>query len=89
MTSRLLRTYQNSLIPTISKPTRVTIKTATVIDHILANSFVDTSFKSATFKTDIFHHIPVCLFLFFFHHLRLSQKEAIFIYKGIVNTLAI
>ena len=29
--------YQNSLIPIISKPTRVTMKTATAIDHLLIN----------------------------------------------------
>ena len=52
--------YQNNLIPTINKPTRVTMKTATTIDHILTNSFVDTDFKSV-FKTDISDHFPVCL----------------------------
>ena len=50
--------YQNNLIPTINKPARVTMKTATAIDHILTNSFVDTDFKSAIFKTDIFDHFP-------------------------------
>ena len=55
--------YQNNLIPTINKPTRVTMKTATAIDHILTNSFVDTDFKSAIFKTDISDHFPVCLLL--------------------------
>ena len=52
--------YQNNLIPTINKPTRVTMKRATTIDHILTNSFVDTDFKSV-FKTDISDHFPVCL----------------------------
>ena len=55
--------YQNNLIPTINKPARVTMKTATAIDHILTNSFVDTDFKSAIFKTDISHHFPVCFLL--------------------------
>ena len=55
--------YENSLIPTISKPKRVTMKTATAIDHILTNSIVDTNFKSAIFKTDISDDFPICLFL--------------------------
>ena len=44
--------YQNSMIPTINKPTRVTRKTATAIDHILTISFVDTVFKTVIFKSD-------------------------------------
>ena len=55
--------YQSSLIPTINKPSRVTMKTATAIDHIHTISFVDTNFKSAIFKTDISDHFPICLFL--------------------------
>ena len=55
--------YQNNLIPTINKPTRATMKTATAIDYVLTNSFVDTDFKSAIFKTDISDHFPVCLLL--------------------------
>ena len=44
------------------KPTRVTMKTATAID-LITNSFVDTNFKSAIFKTDISDHFPIFLFL--------------------------
>ena len=55
--------YQNSFIPTINKPTRVIMKTATPINHILTDSFVDTNFKSAIFKTDISDNFPICLFL--------------------------
>ena len=45
--------YRNFTIPTINKPTRVTRKTTTAIDHILANSFTDSVFKTAVFKSDI------------------------------------
>ena len=38
------------------------MKTATAID-LITNSFADTNFKSAIFKTDISDHFPVCLFL--------------------------
>ena len=43
--------YQNGMIPTINKPTRVTKKTATAIDHIITNSFVENTFKTAIIKT--------------------------------------
>ena len=77
--------YQNSLIPTINKPARVTLKTATVIDNILTNSF--TNFKSAIFKTDISDHFPICLFL---PSTKVkSESETTFIYERIVNTFAI
>ena len=33
------------MIPTIKKPTRVTRKTATVIDHILTNRFINANFN--------------------------------------------
>ena len=52
--------YQNGMIPTINKPTRVTTKTATAIDHILTNFFIDTVFKTAILKTDISDHFPIC-----------------------------
>ena len=45
--------YKNGLILTINKSTRVTIKTAISIDHILTNNFTDVHFKTTIFKTDI------------------------------------
>ena len=48
---------QNNLIPVINKPTRVTKKAATAIDHMITNCFVDTNFKTAIFKSDISDHI--------------------------------
>ena len=35
-------------------------KTATAIDHILTNSFIDTFFKTVILKTEISGHFPVC-----------------------------
>ena len=55
--------YQSGLIPTINKPTRVTRKTATIIDHILANSFLDTNFQTMIFKADISDHFSICFLL--------------------------
>ena len=48
------------MIPTINKPTRVTRKTTTAIDHILTNSFTDTVFKTAIFKSDISDNFRIC-----------------------------
>ena len=39
--------YENGMIPIINKPTRVTNKAATAIDHILTNSYTETIFKIA------------------------------------------
>ena len=72
--------YQNNLIPTTNKPTRVTMKTATAIDHILTISFVDTDFKSAILKTDISDHFHVCLLLSL-PSIAKSENETTFIYK--------
>ena len=44
--------YENGTIPIINKPARVTRKTATAIDHILTNQFININFKTAIFKTD-------------------------------------
>ena len=51
--------YQNGMIPTIIKATRVTKKPATVIDHIITTSFVENTFKTATIKTDVSDHFPI------------------------------
>ena len=59
------------LIPTINKPTRVLMKTARAINHILTNSFIDTSFKPAILKL-IF--LTIFLFSIFLHQRMLSQK---------------
>ena len=52
--------YQNNFIPAIKKPTRVTRKTSTIINHVFTNSFVNTNFKTIIFRTDISDHFPVC-----------------------------
>ena len=47
------------MILIINKPTRVTRKTATAIDHIITNCFVGINFKTAIFKRDISDHFPI------------------------------
>ena len=51
--------YQNNMIPTINKPTRVTRKTVTAIDSFLTNKFVDRTFTSGIFKCDVSDHFSV------------------------------
>ena len=51
--------YQNSMIPTITKATRVTRKTATAIDYVLTNSFIDTTIKTGIIKYDVLNHFPI------------------------------
>ena len=62
------------------------MKTATTIDHILTNFFVDTNLKSAIFETNISDHFPICLFL---PSPRVIRKWNHLIYNRIVDTLEI
>ena len=57
--------YQNGMIPTINKPTKVTKKAATAIDHIITNSFAENTFKTAIIKTDVSDHFTICIFFSF------------------------
>ena len=49
----------HDLIPTVSKPTRVTRNAATAIDHIITNSAINAGFKTGIIKTDISDHFPI------------------------------
>ena len=51
--------YQDGMMPTINKPKRVTKKTATAIDHIITNSFVENAFKTVRIKSDVSVHFPI------------------------------
>ena len=76
--------YRNSMIPTINKPTRVTRTIATAIDHILTNCFIDRTFKTAIFKSDISDHFPIC---FIMPSMKTKIKnETSFLYKRNFNT---
>lgn len=50
--------YTNSLYPLITKPTRVTASSATLIDNIFTNS-LNNVWKSGVFYSDISDHFPV------------------------------
>ena len=55
--------YENDMIPIINKPTRVTYKTITAIDHILTNSYTETIFRTAILKYDVLDHFPICFII--------------------------
>ena len=75
--------YQNGMIPNINKPTRVTKKTATAVDHIITNSFVENTFKTAIIKTcfRLFSNLH-----FFFPSTNLFTKnDVIYQYERTIN----
>ena len=47
------------MIPTISKPTRVTKHTAAAIDNIITKFIINSGFKSAMVKMDLSDHFPM------------------------------
>ena len=53
--------FANAFYPTISKPTRVTKQTATLIDNIITNIH-EYSIKSGILYNDISDHFPIFTF---------------------------
>ena len=53
--------FQHGLIPVINKPTRITKRNATAIDHIITNSYLSSNLKTGIIKTDISDHFPIFL----------------------------
>ena len=51
--------YSNSFFPSITKPTRVTHKSATLIDNIFQNSLNNVTTLSGILYTDISDHFPI------------------------------
>ena len=51
--------FEFSMIPTITKPTRVTKHTATIIDNVITNCVINSDIKSAIVKTDLSDHFPI------------------------------
>ena len=66
--------YRYNMIPTINKPTRAGKKSATAIDHIIANCIVDGQFKTAILKTDLTAHFPIAMALKTDEPVHQSQK---------------
>ena len=75
--------YENGMIPTINKPTRVTRRTATAIDHILTNQFINVNFKTVNFKTDNTDLFPVCIIISSTE--KLVENKHIYVYKRVIR----
>ena len=51
--------FQNGIFSLINRPTRVTKSSATIIDHVLTNTIIDSEVQSGIIKTDISDHFAV------------------------------
>ena len=78
--------FQNLLIPMINKPTRVSKSNATIIDHILTNSFLNTDCSTGIIKIDISDHFPI----FLISNEKISENaKNITIHKRVINEQSI
>ena len=57
---RFLNISYKCMIPTMSKPNRVTWRITTAIDRILKNFFINTFFAAAIFKNDLYDNFHIC-----------------------------
>ena len=51
--------FQNGIFPLINRPTRVTKSSATIIDHVLTNTIIESELQSGIIKTDVSDHFAV------------------------------
>ena len=51
--------YRSGIFPVINIPTKATKSSATIIDHILIKTLIDTHIQSGIIKTDISDHFAV------------------------------
>ena len=75
--------FSHNFIPLINKPTRISKNNATIIDHILTNTF-NNDYKSGIVKTDISDHFPV--FIITDAELNKTHKTD-FIFKREINSV--
>ena len=73
--------YRDGMISIINKPTRVTRKSKTAIDHSLTNSFTNSVFRTATFSLEVTYLI-IFLSVSWFHLLwnkQITQKIPLYL----------
>ena len=70
--------FDHSMMPVINKPTRVTKKTATTVDHIFINSVTTTRFKKGIIKSDISDHFPIFFVTDYNIHIKETKEHFIF-----------
>ena len=51
--------FKNGIFPVINRPTRVTLESATAIDHTLRNTILDQDLQNGIIKLDISDHYPI------------------------------
>ena len=79
--------YSNNLVPTITKPTRVTPGTATLIDNIFTNNFTESqSHHQGLIYNDLTDHFPIFHINF---NIKLDPIPEKFIWKRQINPQSI
>ena len=74
--------FSHNFIPTINKPTRVTNHNATIIDHILTNTF-NRKIDSRILEVDISDHFPI---FFTSKAIKIkASKDPVFVMKRDIN----
>ena len=79
--------FQNSLVPIVNKPTRVTKSKVTLIDYIITNSFTEQENLTGILKSDISDHFPI--FIIFMKHGLDSNDKKVTKKKRIINSESI
>ena len=77
--------FQNSLIPLINKPTRVTRINATAIDHILTNAFLNKQIETGIIKTESSDHFSIFLITDPITSSEVKNKRTL-LFKRTINT---
>ena len=77
--------FQNSLIPLINKPTRITRTNATALDHILTNAFLNKQIEMWIIKTETSDHFPMFLITNPITSSEIKNKRTL-VYKRTINT---
>ena len=77
--------FQNSLIPLINKPTRITRTNATALDHILTNAFLNKQIEMWIIKTETSDHFPIFLITDPITSSEIKNKRTL-VYKRTINT---
>ena len=53
--------FKYNVLSVINKPTRVSKTSATAIDNFFINNYLETTFETGIFQTDISDHFPIFL----------------------------
>ena len=77
--------FQHNLLPMINKPTRVSRKSISIIDHINTNFYFHSNVKSGIIKTPISDHFPVFMSAEENSEIFTEKNEISHIYKRIIT----